>query len=274
MLHDIDEVYRCEFAPAEKITANDYVAAFKDDKLLLKCGAVGGAIPQAGDFTQGMLSSTRYLFSVGGRPFFLHDSPLEETELLQYKSIQTLHSLAPQWMAFGGMTACHLGFWYAHNRYCGACGERFGHSHTERALVCPECGYTKYPEISPVVIVAITGGDELVLTRYAAGQYRRYALVAGFVEIGESLEDAVRREVLEEVGLRVKNIRYYGNQPWGFTRTLLTGFFADVDGSRVIKLDENELSEAIWVKREEIPDNESSISLTAAMIDAFKARRF
>lgn len=147
----------------------------------------------------------------------------------------------------------------------------------ERAMRCNNCGKVYYPQICPSVIVGITDGDKLLMTKYAAShsKFRRYALVAGYAEVGESLEDTVRREVMEEVGLKVKNIRYYSSQPWSFTDTLLVGFFCDVDGTTEITLDRNELSVAEWLERWDIPDEsaDSSISLTGTMMKAFKEGR-
>lgn len=144
----------------------------------------------------------------------------------------------------------------------------------ERAMKCSKCGKIYYPQICPSVIVGVMDGDKLLMTKYAPGhsKYRRYALIAGYAEIGESLEDTVRREVMEEVGLKVKNIRYYSSQPWSFTDTLLVGFLCDVDGSAEITLDEEELSAADWLTREEIPEEsaDSSVSLTGTITKAFK----
>ena len=99
---------------------------------------------------------------------------------------------------------------------------------------------------------------------------RGLALITGFVEIGETLEDTVRREVMEEVGLRVKDLRYYKNQPWAFTDTLLTGFYCRLDGPDAITLDRSELKEALWMRREELPPQINDISLTAEMIQRFR----
>ena len=137
-------------------------------------------------------------------------------------------------------------------------------------LRCPVCGHTVYPKISPAVIVGVKDGDRLLLTKYSGRAYKRYALIAGFNEIGESIEDTVRREVMEEVGLKVKNIRYYKSQPWSFSETLLMGFYCDLDGSAEIQLDTEELSEGVWMKREEIPKPVSDISLTSEMIERFR----
>ena len=142
----------------------------------------------------------------------------------------------------------------------------------ERALVCPVCGQTEYPKISPAVIVAITNGNKLLMSRYRVNHstYRGYALIAGFVEIGETFEETVRREVMEEVGLKVKNIRYFKSQPWAFTDTEMIGFFAELDGDDKIRLQEDELSEAGWYTREEIPDDARLISVGTEMKMYFK----
>ena len=120
------------------------------------------------------------------------------------------------------------------------------------------------------MIVAVTDGDRLLLTRYQGRSYVKYVLIAGYVEIGETLEDTVRREVFEETGLHVKNIRYYKSQPWGFTDTMLSGFYCTLDGSDRVTLQESELSEAVWMHREEIPPRENDVSLTSEMIEHFR----
>ena len=115
-------------------------------------------------------------------------------------------------------------------------------------------------------------GDRLLLTRYAknASDYRRKALVAGFVEVGETPEQAVEREVMEETGLKVKNIRPYAVQPWSFSDSLMLAYTAELDGSDRIRLDENELCEASFVPRDEIPDNPTTASVGNELIQRFK----
>ncbi len=142
----------------------------------------------------------------------------------------------------------------------------------ERAMVCSGCGAVVYPRISPAVIVGVTDGDRILMTRYAnrPNNTALTALVAGFMEVGETLEGTVAREVGEEVGLRVKNIRYYKSQPWAFSGSVLIGFYADVDGSAEITVDETELQEARWVCRGDLPEAASLSSLTSTMVDAFR----
>ena len=135
---------------------------------------------------------------------------------------------------------------------------------------CPECGLMEFPKICPAVIIGLTHKHKILMSKYAGREYKKYALLAGFNEIGESIEDTVRREVMEEVGLNVKNIRYYKSQPWSFTDTLLLGFFCELDGKDDITLDRNELAMAEWFEREEMPVKEEDLSLTNEMMMAFK----
>ena len=121
-------------------------------------------------------------------------------------------------------------------------------------MECPSCGNQEYPVLCPAVIVGITNGDKIILSKYEGRRFKRYALIAGFAEIGETIEETVHREVMEEVGLKVKNLRYYKSQPWSFSGTLLFGFFCDVDGDDTLTVDHEELSMAQWIERDKIPD--------------------
>lgn len=214
-----------------------------------------------------------YLFSIDSREYYLVDErtvTLSDDEMLALYPISVIRDLEPLWIAFAAANGAELHRFYQNNRFCGRCGTKTMKSKKERAMVCPSCGNTIYPKIAPAVIVAVTDGDKLLLTKYAGREYTRYALVAGYTEFGETLEETVRREVMEEVGLKVKNIRYYKNQPWAFSDSMLVGFFAELDGSPQIHLDETELSTAVWMKREDIPGDYTNVSLTHEMILLFK----
>lgn len=214
-----------------------------------------------------------YLFSIDSREYFLVDEsavPLMEEKDLVFYPTSIIRDLEPMWVSFAAANGAELHRFYQNNQFCGRCGTPTVKSRKERSLVCPSCGNTIYPKIAPAVIVAVTDGDKLLLTKYAGREYTRYALVAGYTEFGETLEETVRREVMEEVGLKVKNIRYYKNQPWAFSDSMLVGFFAELDGSPQIRLDETELSTAVWMKREDIPGDYTNVSLTHEMILLFK----
>ena len=254
--------------------STDYMILAKSNLILMKTDSGGGlTLPRFEEAAQafpGAVTDPVYLFSVDGTSFFLSLREVREDTCYKYQNAFVFRELTPSWLAFAGATAAHLGQWYDARRFCGRCAATTAHKADERAVVCPNCGNIEYPKIAPVVIVGVTDGDRLLLTKYAAG-YNRYALVAGFVEIGETLENAVRREVLEEVGLMVKNIRYYKSQPWAFSGSLLAGFFADLDGSDTVRVDQKELAEAAWFDRGDIPKDGNTMSLTWTMVEAFRS---
>ena len=239
----------------------------------------------------GLSARAEYLFSIDEIPYFMvrsaeGDPALKLAEEENQETFQEDGSgkfsfqgpayfriMQPEYQACAAITAVQLFRWKESRKFCGCCGSRTEDSRTERALVCTKCGHTEYPKICPAVIVAVTDGDRLLMSRYKGRAYRGYALIAGFVEIGETFEETVRREVMEEVGLKVKNIRYYKSQPWAFTDTEMIGFFAELDGDDAIRLQEDELSEAGWYRRDEIPEDVSSISVGSEMKMAFKHQR-
>ena len=213
---------------------------------------------------------TVYLFSVNDVCCFM---PREAADVslpgYEYRTVRELRDLGQGKELFAAFTAYHLWKWYADNRYCGKCGSINGFHPAERALQCGKCGHVTYPRINPAVIVGVIKGDCLLITRYRTG-YAHNALVAGFAEIGETLEQTVQREVMEETGVRVRNIRYYKSQPWGMAQDLLAGFFCEADGDGEIRMDANELKYAAWVPREEIVLQPNDLSLTNDMMKLFK----
>lgn len=205
--------------------------------------------------------------------FFLVVRPREEAEGMTPDGMRRTTPSALRGaggpLPFVAVTALHLFRWYASHRFCGRCGSALRPSPKERALVCTSCSEIFYPVIAPCVIVAVTDKDRLLLTRYARSNAVRLVLVAGFVEIGETAEQAAEREVMEETGLRIRNLRYAGSQPWGLSGTLAIGFFAELDGPDTIHLDTGELAEACWVNRTDIPPYPDDSSLTMSMIERF-----
>lgn len=214
----------------------------------------------------------RYAFSIDAQRFFLADDapPVAPFADFSYVPSGVCRLAAPRTVAFACAVGESLHRWYAGTRFCGCCGAPMQDSETERARVCPRCGNTVYPKICPAVIVAITDGERLLLTKYAGRAFTRYALVAGFCEIGETVEQTVRREVYEETGLSVSALRFYKSQPWVYTDSLLCGFYAKLEGSDAPQLLDGELREATWFTRAEIPEDFSPISLTGEMITRFR----
>ena len=186
-----------------------------------------------------------------------------------YESARALRQLTSKTVCYGAMTAWHLYNWYRASRFCGRCGEKTVHDEKERMMLCPGCGNMIFPRISPAVIVGVTDGDRILLSQYAGRSYAHYALIAGYTEIGETVEQTVHREVMEEVGLKVKNLRYYKSQPWEIDGNVLMGFYCDLDGDDTICLDRQELALAQWFDRDALPIQDDGISLTREMIRVF-----
>jgi NAD+ diphosphatase len=136
-------------------------------------------------------------------------------------------------------------------------------------MECPTCGSIFYPAIAPAVIVAIVCDEEILLVRGGRSINGRYSLVSGFVEVGETLEEAVVREVKEETGLDVHAIRYYKNQPWPLSSSMMVGFIAEADRNQPLVLDCNELSHAGWFTKDNLPNHSLSLSIAGEMIEQF-----
>lgn len=158
--------------------------------------------------------------------------------------------------------------WDRNHQFCSRCGHATRDKGDETAKMCPECGYLSYPVMSPAIIVAVTREDEILLARAGRFPKEMYSVLAGFVEPGESLEECIRREVHEEVGVEVRNIRYFGSQPWPFPNSLMIGFTAEYGGG-VIRIDEKEIVDAGWFRADTLPKIPDKISIARRLIDWF-----
>ena len=252
-----------------KPDADSIVMAFKDGNILVLQKDNGIEFP-AYDKVNG---EVEYIFTIDDKKFFIlfEEVRLCGYEYMSVKEVRKLENVSKE-DKFATFTAFHLYSWYESNRFCGKCGSKTGYDDIERALVCPKCGNKIYPRINPAVIVGIRNNDRILITKYRRG-YGHSALVAGFTEIGETFEETVKREVLEEVGLKVKNIEYYKSQPWGVAADILAGFFFFFFGDDTIKMDEGELKYAEWVKREDIELQPDDLSLTNEMMKLFRDQK-
>ncbi len=212
-----------------------------------------------------------YLFTVGGIQYFLTMDAEAVPDGYEWYTMQDLRMLPRNNNdgVYAAYTGWHLWKWYESSRFCGTCGAKTEFDTEERAMKCPACGIKIYPRINPAVIVGVTNGEKIVLTKYKTG-FGYNALIAGFTEIGETLEGTVSREVMEEVGLKVKNIRYYKSQPWGIASDILVGYYCDVDGDDTIRRDDSELKYAEWVERKDIVLQPTEDSLTNEMMKRFR----
>ena len=217
-----------------------------------------------------------YLFSIDDTRYFLYNNwdSSEELSLDNYayysiKDVRDDFSELSKVEVYACFTAFHLWKWYNDNQFCGKCGSKLHLHDKERALKCDSCGNMVFPRINPAVIVGVTNGNKILITKYRTG-YAHSALIAGFTEIGETVEETVTREVMEEAGIKVKSIRYYKSQPWGMAQDILMGFFCEVDGNDTIHMDNNELKYAEWINREDIELQPNNLSLTNEMMKLFK----
>ena len=266
---------------------DDFVLAFRGREVLARVADDRIAYPSAADFASAVGRDlawgrdTMRLVGVDGTSFHLwwgegaFAGGAPEVAGYEWVSVSRFRVACPQWMSFAGITGLHLFNWYRTNRFCGCCGHAMEPFGPERAMRCPSCGNLAFPRISPAVIIGLTdGADRIVMSRYAGRDYKDVALLAGFIEIGETPEDAVRREVAEEVGLCAANIRYAGSQPCGMDGDLLLGYFCDVEGPNEIRrFDHEELSVARWVDRSEVAQPPNTRTLTYDMIERFRTGR-
>ncbi len=159
-------------------------------------------------------------------------------------------------------------YWDATTRFCGTCGTPLQH-HTDISKLCPNCGREVWPSLATAIIVAVTRGkDEILLVQAKNFRGNYHGLVAGFVETGESLEECVHREVLEETGLRLKNLRYFASQPWPYPSGLMVGFKAEYAGGE-LSLQRSELSRGGWYNRHNLPPIPGRVSVARRLIDSW-----
>ncbi|MBQ6374419.1 MAG: NAD(+) diphosphatase [Clostridia bacterium] len=263
-----------EFIPDCPIDQAGLLFCIKGPDVVCRVDGTEVVLPKVRDLPE--ITEHRFLFTLDNTHCYLAlNAPESAPDGWEYIGVKQLRSRAqgPRTLIFAAWTAFQLNNWYIDNRFCGRCGGLTHPAADERAMVCDACHRRIYPRIIPAVIVGVTNGDEILQTKYRGRDIPFYALIAGFTEIGETLEQTVAREVMEEAGLKVRNIRYYKSQPWGIVDDLLAGFYCDVDGDAEIHMDANELKEAVWTKREDIVGQPNDFSLTHEMMMTFKAGR-
>lgn len=261
-----DNAYR-NVRPEKK----DIMISLKQDQILLSGEKSGISFPVFGDLPEQyrMEHTFTYLFSIGESRFFLcHDLQLYG---YRYEKMTYLRRGGPRHLIYAGLVGIQLGRWYEAHRFCGRCAAPMVPDERERMMRCPSCGQMEYPKICPCVIVGVIHDGKILVSQYRGGFTDRYALIAGFAEVGETIEETVAREVYEETHLHVKNLRYYKCQPWPFSESLLFGFFCELDGSEEIIIEEEELAMAKWVTPQEIFEKPDNFSLTNEMLCKFKS---
>ena len=233
------------------------------------------SIPLVTDFSASVPNFERRRFigvmggKYGGTPCYFIEANDDSIPCqgMHYGPIRSLSGSSEELFRVAGF-AYHLMNWTRVNLYCGRCGTRLKDKGSELARVCPSCGGVVYPRISPAVITAVTRGDEILLAHNRSFREGFYGLISGFVEPGETLEDCARREIMEETGLEVKNLRYFGSQPWPFPDSLMAAFTAEYAGGK-LRADGGELSDARWFNRSGMPLFPGPDSIAGRMIRHF-----
>lgn len=248
---------------------------FNKDMLLVEKKNDKVSIPFFNDISHldMQLANIQYLGRMDSYPCFAVEYPNVEAYLsgLSFVGVRQLFNVMEEELFWLAARAYHLMNWDKNSRFCGRCGGKTLPQSTEHAKACPNCGFIAYPKISPAIIVAITRGDKLLLAQGKRFTSKFYSVIAGFVEPGENLEDCVRREVKEEVGLEVRDITYFGSQPWPFPDSLMLGFTAEYAGGE-IRVDPEELDTADWFAADNLPEIPGSISIARRLIDNFRQK--
>ncbi|MFC1949289.1 NAD(+) diphosphatase [Chloroflexota bacterium] len=189
-------------------------------------------------------------------------------EGMSFRELRSLYGVLDEDIFLLAGKAIQLVNWDQTHQYCGRCGHKTQTLQDERAKKCPVCGFISYPRISPAVITAVLKDNKILLSQYAAFKGNMHTVIAGFVEPGETLEECIKREILEEVGIQVRNIKYFGSQPWPFPNSLMIGFTAEYESGE-ISVDGKEISEAGWYDVNTLPELPPEMSIAREIINWF-----
>jgi NAD+ diphosphatase len=245
--------------------------AFRNAELLVCCAPGEHTLPCCPDLREHGLEAQRmhYLGRYDGRPCYAVDigEPAALPEGWQLMGLREAFGVVDAGLVALSGRAYQILEWDLNHRYCGRCGTPTVAPADERARSCPQCGRRSYPPVTPAVMVLITdGARRVLLARKPIWPQGRFSALAGFVEPGETLEDTIARETLEEVGVAVTNIRYFGSQPWPFPHSLMIAFTAQYAGGEV-RPDGVEIEEARWFDVRELPKLPPGISISRRLID-------
>ena len=250
--------------------------AFRGDELLVVAEPGAARVPRRTEVAEHDLAIRReiYLGRLNGIGSWAVElsAELERPPGMSLRGLRALYGLLDERLFAVAGRAAQLVAWDRDHQFCGRCGARTALVTGERARRCPECLLTAFPRLSPAIIVLIERGDRVLLARGQGMPAGRYGIVAGFVEPGESLEEAVHREVWEEVGLGVSQVRYFGSQAWPFPHAVMIGFTAH-HATGEIELRDGELATADWFGLDSLPTVPSKMSIARRLLDAWADRQ-
>ncbi len=247
--------------------------AVRGFELLVTEGTTGLALVPTASRLPDLAAQAQYLGTLDGQDCYVTALPKESAapEGLRFMPARDLYPVVDEVLFGLGGRALAIAEWDVQHRFCGRCGQPTSVTPGERARRCTVCRTPFYPRISPAVIMLITRGDRMLLARNARFPGAFFSALAGFVDVGESLEETVAREVKEEVGLEIQTPRYFGSQPWPYGRSLMVGFTAEY-ASGDIQVDGEEIAEAAWFGVDELPRIPPPLSIARRLIDGFVAQ--
>ncbi len=248
---------------------------FRKDKVLVEVNGDSAAVPLSAnpDDLGVEILRRQYLGALDGKDCFSAEVGEESAAPvgMEFQGLRQLFGRLEEGLYRVAFRAAQIVDWDRNHQFCGRCGRRTTDRADIRAKECPGCGFVMFPRISPAIIVLVERGEKVLLARANRFPGRFYSVLAGFVEPGETLEEAVAREIREEVGIEVKDIRYFGSQPWPFPDSLMIAFTAAYAGGE-IKIDEEEIVDAGWFEPESFPDIPGKISISRQLIDWYVAK--
>jgi NAD+ diphosphatase len=273
-----EQKYRPDFHSSNSMKDNDWCLIMIEKKIVMKKDGSNFFIPEIKEL-EGILKDDEALEYIG--KYEEHDcycTTLKEITVMpghlymvDLREI-TKYSGDPGLFLLAG-NANHIQHWKHVNRFCGCCGHETSDKTGERAKICTNCGNIVYPRISPAIITAIFREDEILLAHNRNFKNDLHSLIAGFVEPGETLEQCVAREIYEEVGIKVKNIRYFCSQPWPFPDSLMLAFTAEYESGE-ITVDKQEITHADWYKADNLPEIPSTDSVAGKMIRWYRDKGY
>lgn len=250
--------------------------AFQKNLLLVYERGPSAEVPFLMDFVEMGIpfSAQHYLGELEGRSCYAVDIPdgAPAPEGMTFEGLRKLYGRVDEDLFWLAARAVQIVEWDRTHRFCGRCAAPLILRETERAKECPRCGLLQFPRLAPAVIVLVQRGRELLMARSRHFAPGVYSVLAGFVEPGETLEEAVTREVFEETGIRLKDIRYFGSQPWPFPHSLMIGFTANYAGGELL-INEEEIEDAGWFTAENMPGQPGKISIARRLIEWFLAKQ-
>lgn len=256
--------------PANGNDGYSYWFVFNQGKMLINVSNSGSRIPYLKNIEELNIFPvrTQYLGTLQGHLCYsIEVNPeTEGPEGMVFKDLRSLYGILDEDLFLLAGKAFQIVNWDQTHQYCSRCGIPTNVVNGENAKICPECGFISYTRISPAIITAVLKDDKILMAHGRNFPLNRYGLIAGFVEPGETLEECVEREVMEEVGIKIKNTKYFGSQPWPFPHSLMIGFISEYESGE-IHADGDEITDAKWFCVENLPELPSKMSISREIID-------